>query len=730
MDIILTISLLASNRRDSLKRCLDSLKPLLVKIPTELIIVLTGTDGKVREIAESYTTQIIPFEWCNDFSAARNTGLNMAQGEWFLYIDDDEWFDDVSEICQFFLSGEYQNYCSAHYIQRNYQNWYGTKYSDFSAFRMVRRVPETCFQGAIHEELTPRREPCKFFKTCVHHYGYVKETGNSEKTARNIPLLLQAIEKKPEKIKNYIQLAKEADLAGEWKTAEMYCRKGLSVFRKTEKSGQKDLRPEGWLLAFLSWLISKNPGKDSAITEIESILEHQKPSQLIKLVLCQQLIYLCAEEKEPGKAVQYGLKFEELLKKMDEQELSWAEQSYGEFDENYVKAPERLYNARAHCAECTLEIRDWTYTAYFLKLLPWEKEDLLEKYYPDFEAWKKKYGFHFSKMLLEILSEQACSMGIPDISEIQEYPGRPLPAYLLLQKALQGLESGNSEEGLQLFVYCMSNAKDGFLQNLCLKEAICHQISVIPLVTQMDLCAWNAVVENVVSELPFTLNERIRVCAEEAESRFPLHSLCLKRFYLEQKLHKGFPLWEELTGTLKAYCQCISEFYRGIYRAELFGADTCRFLPADCRSAQITLRALEELEQEQMAEAVRLLGDAYHANPDMTGVITELFRQAARRMDDTALQAGEEFHQLAEQMKATLYTLMDEGHPPRQGHALRCAPGYTLMDEGHPPRQGHTLADQDRLAQAAEILNQLLPLMPEDVEMIRIRQELIRRAKS
>ncbi len=52
------------------------------------------------------------------------------------------------------------------------------------------------------------------------------------------------------------------------------------------------------------------------------------------------------------------------------------------------------------------------------------------------------------------------------------------------------------------------------------------------------------------------------------------------------------------------------------------------------------------------------------------------------------------------------------------------------MDEGHPPRQGHTLADQDRLAQAAEILNQLLPLMPEDVEMIRIRQELIRRAKS
>lgn len=716
MDITLSISLLASNRKESLERCLDSLKPLLVKIPSELIIVLTGTDADVRRIAESYTPQVISFGWCNDFSAARNAGTKAAQGEWFLYIDDDEWFDDVTEICDFFLSGEYRNYWSAHYIQRNYQNWNGTRYSDFSAFRMVRRIPETRFQGSIHEELLPRREPCKYFETCVHHYGYVKENENSGKTARNIPMLLQAIEKQPEKIKNYIQLAKEADLAGEWKTAELYCRKGLSVFRETEKNGQKDLRPEGWLLAFLSWLISKKPGKGSVITEIESILEHQKPSQLIKLVLFQQLIYLCAEEKEPEKTVQYGLKFEELLKRMNEQESSWNEQNYGEFNENYVKNPERLYNARARCVECALGIRDWTNTAYFLKLLPWEKEDLVERYYPDFEAWKKNYGFHFSNILPEILSELACSLGIPDISKIQEYPDRPLPAYLLLQEALRRLENGDIEEGLQMFIYCMIHANDVGLQHLCLKEAVYHQISVIPLVTQMDLCTWNDLVENVVNELPFTLNERIRVCAEETEGRFPLHSLCLKRFYLEQKLHKGFPLWEELTGTLKAYCQCISEFYRGMYRAELFGADTFRFLPADCRSAQIMLRALEELDQEHMEEAVRLLGDAYHANPDMTGVITELFRQAARRMDDTALRAGGEFRQLAEQMKATLHTLLDGVRPP-EGQALRGAPGYLL-------------ADQDQMAQAAEILNQLLPLMPEDVEMIRIRQELIRRAKS
>ena len=141
MEIKLSISLLASDRRESLERCLDSLKPLLTKIPCELIIVFTGTDEEVKKIAEKYTPQVIPFQWCSDFSAARNAGLEKARGEWFLYLDDDEWFDDIEEICAFFLSGEYRDYQSAHYIQRNYQDWEGTRYSDFSAFRMVKRQP-------------------------------------------------------------------------------------------------------------------------------------------------------------------------------------------------------------------------------------------------------------------------------------------------------------------------------------------------------------------------------------------------------------------------------------------------------------------------------------------------------------------------------------------------------------------------------------------------------------
>ena len=104
MNIQLSISLLASNRAASLERCLDSLRPLLMQVPSELIIVFTGTDEKVKEIASRYTDKVLPFTWCDNFSAARNVGLWAAKGEWFMYIDDDEWFEDVTEIRDFFLS--------------------------------------------------------------------------------------------------------------------------------------------------------------------------------------------------------------------------------------------------------------------------------------------------------------------------------------------------------------------------------------------------------------------------------------------------------------------------------------------------------------------------------------------------------------------------------------------------------------------------------------------------
>ena len=142
MKLQLTISLLVSDRRDTLKKCLDSIVPLLNATNSELIIVFTGKEEETLEIARRYTSHIIPFTWCNDFSKARNAGLMEAGGEWFLYLDDDEWFEDTTEIIEFFRSGEYRDYQSATYIQRNYDDWEGRSYNDAQVARMSRLTPE------------------------------------------------------------------------------------------------------------------------------------------------------------------------------------------------------------------------------------------------------------------------------------------------------------------------------------------------------------------------------------------------------------------------------------------------------------------------------------------------------------------------------------------------------------------------------------------------------------
>ena len=73
-QILLTISILVSNRPDTVRKCLDSIKPLLEEVPSELILVDTGCGEQVRGIIEEYTDNIIDFEWCRDFAKARNAG--------------------------------------------------------------------------------------------------------------------------------------------------------------------------------------------------------------------------------------------------------------------------------------------------------------------------------------------------------------------------------------------------------------------------------------------------------------------------------------------------------------------------------------------------------------------------------------------------------------------------------------------------------------------------------
>lgn len=212
--LLLTIGVPVSNQIDTIDRCLSQIKPLLEQLDAELLVIDTGsTDGTV-EVCKGYGARIITYPWCDNMSAVRNEGIYNARGEWYFSIDDDEWFEDVEEILQFFKQGTYQNYDMASYIQRNYMDSAGTTYEDNHTLRMARITPGLHFEGRIHDALLV--EQGGHDRGCVlcsyaHHYGFVgdRPERSMEKFIRNTTLLLEDIYEYPMDLRYQFQLANE-----------------------------------------------------------------------------------------------------------------------------------------------------------------------------------------------------------------------------------------------------------------------------------------------------------------------------------------------------------------------------------------------------------------------------------------------------------------------------------------------------------------------------------------
>lgn len=227
----LTISLLISDRLDTIPRCLDSLRPLMDAVSCELILINTSTNPAVHNLLLEYTDQVYEFEWCHDFSKARNEGLKRANGEWFLYLDDDEWFEDTKEIIAFFQTGEYLKYGYATYIQRNYLDDKYIHYTDDWVTRMIKIQDGLHFVSKIHEYFSMINGDRKDLYTIANHTGYIYSTPDKKRAhfERNHVLLLDMIKEEPHNLRWRLQLAQEYSTIDEWEKLIVCCQEGLDL---------------------------------------------------------------------------------------------------------------------------------------------------------------------------------------------------------------------------------------------------------------------------------------------------------------------------------------------------------------------------------------------------------------------------------------------------------------------------------------------------------------------
>ena len=197
-----------------LKKSLPALESLRKNVPSELVIVDTGSTDASKDIALKYTPNVFDFTWINDFAAARNFGIAKCRGNWVLVLDTDEVFADTAELEEFFNDDRKNGFCnSASYIQRNLYSATITdsdeviekdSYNDFDVLRCFRRVQNgvpVMYRGAIHEYIPEEYVyPIYQSKNYVNHFGYsyLTEKHQKIKNERNTRALLIEEEKSPD----------------------------------------------------------------------------------------------------------------------------------------------------------------------------------------------------------------------------------------------------------------------------------------------------------------------------------------------------------------------------------------------------------------------------------------------------------------------------------------------------------------------------------------------------
>lgn len=82
----LSLCMIVKNEEAALPKCLSSVK----NVVDEAIVLDTGSSDRTPHIAKQFGAKVHHFQWCNDFSAARNAALKYVTGDWILVLDADE----------------------------------------------------------------------------------------------------------------------------------------------------------------------------------------------------------------------------------------------------------------------------------------------------------------------------------------------------------------------------------------------------------------------------------------------------------------------------------------------------------------------------------------------------------------------------------------------------------------------------------------------------------------
>jgi len=177
----------------------------------EIVVVDTGSTDGTPEIAKAHGAKVVHFTWNDSFAEARNVYLAHATADWILVLDADETLDPAAPAIL--------RQCAAtprvdgrvplfqlrerSHLDDGQDALHGAPLGfEHFILRFFPRRPELRYHGRIHEDLVhPGGEAAVERLACtalIHHHGYAAaEHARKDRSARNLPLLEQAVRDNP-----------------------------------------------------------------------------------------------------------------------------------------------------------------------------------------------------------------------------------------------------------------------------------------------------------------------------------------------------------------------------------------------------------------------------------------------------------------------------------------------------------------------------------------------------
>ncbi len=193
----ISLCMIVKNEERSLARCIKSVKSLV----DEIIIVDTGSNDNTINIAKDLGAEIYNFEWCDDFSAARNESIKYANHQWILLLDADEFVDEnsITELKKIIKN----NKPPVAFEFRVLSDTGSQNPNESRVIRMFSNGFGILFKNRVHEQITSsiKEISAQVLRTNskIIHDGYNQEyVDQNEKQERNISLLKQMIDEEPD----------------------------------------------------------------------------------------------------------------------------------------------------------------------------------------------------------------------------------------------------------------------------------------------------------------------------------------------------------------------------------------------------------------------------------------------------------------------------------------------------------------------------------------------------